>query len=377
MTIKILHLITGLNTGGAEVSLYRLLGHMDCSRFENRVISLIPVGEIGQKIRTLGIPVTSLGLKPGQISLAALWSLVRELRHEQPDILQTWMYHADLLGLLASKLAGIRQVVWNIRSSIIDTSQYRPLTGRVMRVCAWLSGLPRAVIVNSQAGQEFHTHFGYHPRRWVLIPNGIDLDLFHPDADAAQTVRAELGLDRQSMLIGMLARYDPMKGHADFLHAAGLMTRAGVDAHFLLAGQAVSPENERLQAFILEEGLVGRVHLLGLRDDIQRLDTSLDLLAMPSVIGEGFPNVVAEAMACGVPCVVTDVGDAALLVADTGCVVPPRDPAALADAWMTLARLGAENRQRLGESARRRVVDHFSIKNTLSLYEALYSELVS
>ena len=376
MTIKILHLITGLNTGGAEVSLYRLLGHMDRSRFENRVISLIPVGEIGEKIRALGIPVTSLGLRPGQFSLAALWLLARELRRERPDILQTWMYHADLLGLLAAKLSGIQQVVWNIRSSIIDTSLYRPLTGLVIRLCSRLSGLPRAIIVNSHAGREFHANFGYHPRRWVLIPNGIDLDLFRPDENARRSVRAELGLDLRMMLIGMLARYDPMKGHADFLHAAGLLTRSGVDAQFLLAGQAVSPDNETLNALILEEGLGGYVHLLGRRDDIHSLDAALDILAMPSVIGEGFPNVVAEAMACGVPCAVTDVGDAAFLVADTGRVVPPRDPAALADALMVLVRSGADYRHRLGESARRRVVENFSLAKMVTAYEDLYESLL-
>ncbi|MBE3066496.1 MAG: glycosyltransferase [Chloroflexi bacterium] len=375
--MKIMHLITGLNTGGAEVSLYRLLGHMDHSRFENRVISLILVGEIGEKIRALGIPVTSLGLRPGQFSLGALWSLVRELRSDRPDILQTWMYHADLLGLLAAKLSGIQQVVWNIRSSNMDTSQYRKLTGLVIRLCSLLSGLPRAVIVNSHAGQEFHTDFGYHPRRWVLIPNGMDLDRFHPDEDARFSVRAEFGLDLQTVVIGMLGRYDPMKGHTDFLHAAGLLIRSGVDAHFLLAGQAVSPDNETLKALILEEGLAGRVHLLGQREDIYRLDAALDILAMSSVFGEGFPNVVAEAMACGVPCAVTDVGDAASLVADTGRVVPPRDPAAMADAWMTLVRSGAEYRHRLGESARRRVVDNFSIEKTVITYEALYSELTA
>jgi glycosyltransferase involved in cell wall biosynthesis len=377
MTIKILHLITGLNTGGAEISLYRLLVHMDASRFENRVISMIPVGEIGEKIRALGIPVTSLELRPGQFSLSAVWSLVRTLRSEQPDILQTWMYHADLLGLVAAKLSGIQQVVWNIRSSNMDTRQYRKLTGIVIRLCAWLSGLPRAVIVNSHAGQEFHTKLGYRPRRWVLIPNGMDLDRFRPDLDARRSVFAELGLDQQTTLIGLLARYDPMKGHSNFLRAAGILTNSGVDAHFLLVGHAISPENKPLMDAITKEGLTGRVHLLGRREDIHRIEAALDILAMSSVWGEGFPNVVAEAMACGVPCVVTDVGDAAFLVADTGSVVPPYDPAALADALMALIRSGAEVRHRLGESARLRVVENFNIKKTATAYTSLYSELVS
>jgi glycosyltransferase involved in cell wall biosynthesis len=376
MAINILHLITDLNTGGAEVSLYRLLRRMDRSRFNNRVISMIPVGEIGEKIRALGIPVTSLGLSPGQFSLAALWSLARELRSERPDILQTWMYHADLLGLLAAKLNGIQPVVWNIRSSVIDTSLYRPLTGQVIRLCSWLSNMPRAVIINSRAGREYHTDIGYHPRRWVLIPNGIDPDQFRPDEIARRSVRDELGLDQKIILIGMFARFDPMKGHADFLYAAGLLTHSGVDAHFLLAGQDVSPNNETLKSLIIEEGLVGYVHLLGRRDDIHRLEAALDILAMPSVIGEGFPNVVAEAMACGVPCVVTDVGDAAFLVADTGRVVPPCDPAAMAVAWMELVRSGEQVRHRLGESARRRVVENFSLEKMVTAYEDLYDSLL-
>jgi glycosyltransferase involved in cell wall biosynthesis len=374
MTIKILHLITDLNIGGAEMSLYRLLGRMNNSRFENRVISLIPVGEIGEKIRTIGIPVTSLGLRPGQISPAALWALARELRNKKPDILQTWMYHADLLGLLAAKMSGIEKVIWNIRSSNIVTTKFRSLTGWVMLICAWLSGLPNAIIVNSQAGQEFHTKFGYHPRRWVFIPNGIDTNQFKSDEHARRSVRIELGLDQHTVLIGMIARYDFMKGHADFLRAAGILIRSGVDAHFLLAGQDVTADNAVMSNLILEEGLAGRVHLVGRRDDIPRLDAALDILTMSS-IWEGFPNAVAEAMACGVPCVVTDVGDAATLVSDTGRVITPRDPAAMADAWKDLVRSGVEVRHQLGESARLRVVEEFGISKTVTAYESLFAAL--
>jgi glycosyltransferase involved in cell wall biosynthesis len=374
MTIKILHLITDLNIGGAEMSLYRLLGRMNNSRFENRVISLIPVGEIGEKIRTIGIPVTSLGLRPGQISPAALWALARELRNKKPDILQTWMYHADLLGLLAAKMSGIEKVIWNIRSSNIVTTKFRSLTGWVMLICAWLSGLPNAIIVNSQAGQEFHTKFGYHPRRWVFIPNGIDTNQFKSDEHARRSVRIELGLDQHTVLIGMIARYDFMKGHADFLRAAGILIRSGVDAHFLLAGQDVTADNAVMSNLILEEGLAGRVHLVGRRDDIPRLDAALDILTMSS-IWEGFPNAVAEAMACGVPCVVTNVGDAAILVSDTGRVISPRDPAAMADAWKDLVRSGVEVRHRLGESARLRVVEEFGISKTVTAYESLFAAL--
>jgi len=376
MTIRILHLITGLNTGGAELSLYRLLGGIDRTRFENRVISLIPVGEIGGKIRVLGIPVTSLGLRRGQLSLAALWSLVRELRNDRTDILQTWLYHADLLGWAAAGLGGVKYLVWNIRSSDMDISRYKPLSGLVIRACALLSGRPQAVVVNSLAGQVVHTGLGYHPRRWIHIPNGVDVERYKPDPDARRAVRAELGLSVDAILIGMNARYDPMKNHSGFILAAGRLVRSGLDVHFLLAGQDVDPGNRVLADLIDQENLSGRVHLLGRCEDIPRLDAALDVLAMTSSFGEGFPNAVAEAMSCGIPCAVTDVGDAAFLVGNTGMVVPRDAPGDMADAWGRLIKAGELERQRLGAAARRRVVENFSLSKAVASYEDLYSGLI-
>lgn len=376
MTINILHLITGLNTGGAEMSLYRLLGGIDRTRFKNRVISLIPVGAIGEKIRDLDIPVTSLGLRRGQISLAALWSLVHTLRNDRPDVLQTWLYHADLLGWAAAGLGGIKCLVWNIRASDIEVRRYKPLSGLVIRVCALLSGRPQAVVVNSLAGQNVHTGLGYHPRRWVHIPNGVDLERYQPDPDARRAVRAELGLPVDAILIGMNARYDPMKNHSGFILAAGQPVRSGLDVHFLLTGQDVDPGNSELMELISRENLAGRVHLLGRREDIPRLDASLDILAMTSSFGEGFPNAVAEAMACGIPCAVTDVGDAAFLVGNTGMVVPRDSPGEMADAWVKLIRIGELERQRLGAAARQRVMKNFSLSRAVASYEKLYSNLI-
>ena len=374
--IRILHLITDLSTGGAEMSLFRLLGGIDRTRFENRVISLIPVGEIGVKIRALGIPVTSLGLRRGQFSLAALWSLVHTLRNDRTDILQTWLYHADLLGWAAAGLGGVKYLVWNIRSSDMDISRYKPLSGLVIRACALLSGRPQAVVVNSLAGQVVHTGLGYHPRRWIHIPNGVDVERYKPDPDARRAVRAELGLSVDAILIGMNARYDPMKNHSGFILAAGRLVRSGLDVHFLLAGQDVDPGNRVLADLIDQENLSGRVHLLGRCEDIPRLDAALDVLAMTSSFGEGFPNAVAEAMSCGIPCAVTDVGDAAFLVGNTGMVVPRDAPGDMADAWGRLIKAGELERQRLGAAARRRVVENFSLSKAVASYEDLYSGLI-
>jgi glycosyltransferase involved in cell wall biosynthesis len=376
MPARILHLITDLDTGGAEISLYRLLAHMDRTRFESRVVSLVPAGDVGEKIRSLGVPVRSLDLEPGRPTPAAFLRLVGWLRREPPDLLQTWLYHADLLGLLAAKAAGVHRVVWNIRNSELDLSRYRRLSRIVVRVCAWLSGGPLAAISNSQAGRDFHTHLGYHPARWAIIPNGIDLQAFRPDPQARLAVRKELGLDAEASLIGQVARYDPAKNQAGFLEAAGALVRAGVEAHFVLAGQDVTPENPALAEIVRGEALEGRVHLLGRRDDVPRLDAALDVLTSPST-GEGFPNVVAEAMACGVPCVVTDVGDSALLVGETGRVVAPGNPAALAAALQELVSAGAAKRGELGQAARSRVAERFSLEKTVAAYEELYEELLA
>lgn len=375
MPIKVLHLITDLDTGGAEVSLYRLLAGTDRTQFDNQVVSLIPVGPVGEKIRALGIPVRSLDLQPGRPTLSALFRLAGLLHREKPAILQTWLYHADLLGLLVAKMVRIPAVVWNIRNSEMDFSKYRRLSGIVMAACARLSSWPQAVISNSRAGQDFHTRFGYHPARWIIIPNGVDTRVFKPDREAYLGVRRELGLAPETILIGQVARFDPMKDQASFLRAAGQFVQSGSNAQFVMIGQDVTSENVSLAEIIRREGIEDRVHLLGRREDMPRLNAALDILVSSSS-GEGFPNVVAEAMASGVPCVATDVGDSAHLVANTGIVVPPRNPQALAAAWAELLSLTASERFALGQQARQRIIQHFSLEKMVQAYARVHRDII-
>jgi len=373
--IKILHLITSLDTGGAEVMLQRLLTGMDHSVFENRVICLIPVGPIGEKIAAQGIPVASLAMRPGRPTLAGFIRLLQLLSKSKPDILQTWLYHADLMGLVAGRLVGL-PVVWNIRAANMEMSQYHRLSSAVLKTCARLSAWPAAVIVNSVAGQKYHQHLGYHPRRWIHIPNGINVSQFRPDPDARLTLRAELGLGVDALLIGLVARFDPMKDHLNFLLAAGLFAGRFADVHFVLVGEGVEASNPTLKTEIERHKLTDGVHLLGRREDVSKVMAGLDI-ACSSSSGEGFPNVVAEAMSCGVPCVVTDAGDSAYLIRDTGIVVPPKDPQALAEGWGRMIALGAEGRKALGMAARRRIEQHFRLDTTTRQYENLYESVVS
>ena len=373
--MKILHLITDLNIGGAENSLYRLLSGMDRERFDSRVVSLIPVGRVGEKIQSLGIRVESLGMYPGRLSLTGAWRLISILRRDRPMILQTWLYHADLLGILAAQAVRLPVVVWNIRNSEMDLSQYRRLSGLVVRACAWLSGWPQVVVSNSHAGLDFHIRFGYHPPRWVIIPNGIDTRVFKPDREAYHGLRQELGLPPETVLIGQVARYDPMKNQLVFLKAAGELNRSGSQVHFVMIGEGITEENAILVDEVHRQGLAGRVHMLGRQDDIGRYESALDVLTSASSFGEGFPNVVAEAMSCAVPCVVTDVGDSAYLVGDTGLVVPPGDPQVLVEAWKRLLSGGEKVRRDLGAAARRRIETQFSLERTIFAYQDLYLSL--
>ena len=373
--IRVMHLITSLSLGGAQTALSRLVIGLNGVRIASSAVSMTEVGPLGERLQAQGVPVHVLGMRRGQPSPAGLIKLVRLLRRERPHILQTWLYHADLFGLLAAQLAHLPLVVWNVRASNMDMTHYRRLSGWTVKACTWLSGIPKTVVVNSEAGRAFHVQIGYHPQRWVLIPNGVDLHKFRPDPALRADVRRELGLESNALLVGLLARFDPMKDHATFLRAAGLLARTEPAVHFLLAGERMTHDNVALSEMIIQEKLEAQVHLLGLRPDPPRLMAALDIFALSSV-SEGFPNVVAEAMACGVPGVVTNVGDSASIVAETGVVVPPRDPTTLAEGWRTLIALGAQGRQQLGRAASERVRRHYSLEAMVQRYEDLYLSLV-
>jgi glycosyltransferase involved in cell wall biosynthesis len=372
-TITIVHLITGLQIGGAEIMLYKLLSRMDRGRFRNLVVCMTDEGQVGEWIRCLGIEVHTLRMRRARPSLAAALRMVGLLWRERPAILQTWLYHADLLGLLTARLAGCPAVVWNIRSSNLEMSQPKRLLQCTIRTCARLSRHPDAIVVNSVAGRRDHRRIGYHPRAWVLIPNGFDTERFRPDP-AARCLRSELGLNSDTFLIGLVARFDPLKDHTTFLKAASLLHSSRPEVHFVLVGRDVTLDNPELGRLIEQGKLTGAIHLLGERHDVPRLMAALDLATSCSV-SEGFPNAVGEAMASAVPCVATDVGDSALLVGDTGVVVPPSHPGKLAAAWEHVVQLEPTERQRIGEAARQRIVSTFGLDAITRRYQDLYEKL--
>jgi glycosyltransferase involved in cell wall biosynthesis len=367
---KILHLITGLEAGGAEGTLDRLVTGMDRDRFASVVVSMINAGTIGRHIAAAGIPLETLCMRRGAADPRGLLRLIRVLRRHRPAILQTWLYHADLMGLAAYGLGYAPLLLWNIRcTESIEAGIVRSLLCRC-------SAVPRAIIVNSAAGRRFHERLGYRPRRWEFLPNGFDTTLLRPDPAARQRLRGELGIDDEAVVIGMSARYHAMKDHATFFAAAARLAARHPQLVLLLAGAGVDDANRELAQTIARQGTLPPVKLLGQRRDMPHVYQAFDIATLTSAFGEGFPNVLGEAMACGVPCVATDSGDAASVIDSTGEIVPPRDPAALAAAWERLVTAGPEARHRRGIAARQRIVEHYGLDMMIRHYEALYHDLL-
>ena len=376
--LRLLCITTSLVVGGAQMMLYKLLAGMDRTRFDPEVISLINIGPMGKKIESLGIRVRSLGMHPGIPNPVALLRLIYWLRQSRPDVIQTWMYHADLLGGIAAKLAGGIPTAWGIRHSNFSDQGSRRLTIYTMKTCAQMSRwLPARIVCCSEASQQVHTALGYAPDKTVVIPNGFDLQAFKPDSAARQSVRAELEIPTDAPVIGLVGRFDPQKDHRNFVHAAGELQRTRPDVHFVLCGDDITWENPKLTAWIEETGIRKQFRLIGMRHDMPRLTAAFDIAASSSSFGEGFPNVIGEAMACGVPCAVTDVGDSALIVGQTGRVVPAENPKKLAHAFHELLELGRDGRSRLGTAARCRVQAHFDLPDIVRQYQGLYQELAA
>ncbi len=375
--MRVAIIITGLNTGGAEIMLLKVLERLDRQRFVPHVISLTTLGGLAPRIAALGIPVEAVGMKPGIPNLLDFFRLVRMLKRLNPDVVHTWMYHADLLGGLAARLAGISAIGWCIRNSNLDRDKTKLSTRAVVSLCASISKwVPSRILSCSEKARQVHVACGYAAEKMVVVPNGFDLTRFKPDNDARHQIRAELGITDQTLLVGLIGRFDPQKNHAGFFEAAGVLYRHMPQVYFVLAGQGIDIGNAALMQTITQAGVLANTHLLGLRNDIPELMAALDVLASSSY-GEAFPNVLGEAMACGVPCVVTDVGDSAYIVGDTGRVVASGDMAGLAAALEELLALPPAEKSVLGEQARARVAEHFEIGMVIRQYEVFYGELAA
>jgi len=375
--LRILHVITGLGQGGAESVLTRLATWPQAD-VEHTVVSLTDDGLYGERLRAAGVAVHALGMKRGRVSLGGFLALRRLIATTRPDAVQTWMYHADLIGGLAARLAGVRAIAWGIRNSGAHLERSSRSARLVLRACAMLSGsVPRAIVCAAQNAAERHAEKGYRRDRMVVISNGYDLSRYAPDPLARARVRAAWALSEDVPVIGCVARWDPLKDHANLLRAVAALVRDGRDAGLrcVLIGRDMTEGNAQLGALLDKLDLRDRVVLNGPSDDVPAVMNGLDLHVLSSC-AEGFPNVVAEAMACGVYCVVTDVGDAAYIVGDTGVVVPPEQAEALARGIESaLCDVAARGRERSGEPGRARVLEHFDLARMVQSYIAVWRRI--
>ena len=375
--MRIVHVISSLGHAGAETMLCKLLSRRDPECLEAEVVSLTTIGPAGWRIQALGVPVRALDLNVSRPSPLPVLRLAAWLRRNPPDLVQTWMYHADFIGGLAARAATRAPVLWNLRHSDFDPRLETRSQRLLLAGCARLSRrLPARIVCCSEASRRVHVNLGYAPEAMTVIPNGFDLEVFRPDPEARAAVRAGLGLAEQTPLVGLAARYHPQKDHETFLEAARRVVETRPDVRFLLCGGRVDEQNGPLVDAVRRAGLEAHCRLVGRRDDIERVNAALDVACSSSAFGEGFSNAVGEAMACGVPCVVTDVGDSARIVGDTGRVAPPRDPEALAAALLDLLAMSPERRRELGGAAQRRIADHFSLSIAVERYERLWSATV-
>jgi len=359
MRKRITHIITGLDSGGAEYALYTLLSHQKMKQFSYSVISLSDIGPVGEKIRKLGIPVTGLMINSKAPNPLSLQRLITRLRQISPDLIQTWMYHADLLGGLTTKIVNKAKVVWGIHHTTLNPKLDKYRTIVVAKICALISPcIPDKIVCCSQASREVHTSFGYSVNKMVVIENGIDDVRFKPNISAYSQMRKALGIPEKSPLIGLIGRFHPLKGHRNFIEAAARLHALNPSVHFLLCGENITMRNRELVDWIDTAGIMGNCHLIGQREDMPSIYNTIDIGGTSS-IGEAFPLVIGEAMACCVPCVVTDVGDSANIVGDTGLVVQPDDSEALANSWSKLLSISSTERRQLGERARQRIIDNF------------------
>lgn len=368
------HIITGLSTGGAEMMLYQMLAKTDRERYSPIVISLIDRGTLADRIEALGIPVHTIGMEPGKIPAPnIIGKLLNTVRKIQPDLIQGWMPH----GNLAAQIAGIFYsrkipVLWDIQSSLYSLALEKKLTAIVLKIGAYLSHLTYKIVYVSQVAKAQHEALGFAKDKGCFIPNGIDVNLFVPSREAKLKFRQELGLPETTFLIGLICRYHPQKDHPNFIKAADLLLKNKPDIHFIMVGNEVDSQNKALHQLIQELGIADRIHLLGERKDIPYITAALDIACSASAFGEASPLIVAESMSAGVPCAVTDVGDSGWMVGNTGRVVPPKDPQALANAWQELSDLDASDREALGKLARARVIECFSLESVVASYEKLY-----
>ncbi len=373
--LHVVHLISGLGQGGAESVLYRLVAWPDPD-LEHTVVSFADAGIYGERFAAAGVSLKTLGMTPGRLSLGDFRKLKKCLVQLQPDVIQTWMYHADLIGGVAARLSGCKHIAWGIRNSGASLAKSSRSAYWFARISGLLSRwIPQRIICCAEDARKRHVQWGYCPEKMRVIQNGYDLSRWNRDLPARQALREQWQLSDDTPVIGFVARWNPLKDHATLIKALAIGVKQQPGLRCVLVGLGMDTGNPALMRLLAEHELLEHVILLGMRDDVPQIMSALDLHVLSS-IAEGFPNVVAEAMACGVPNVVTNVGDAALIVGSEGWVVPPSDPGKLAEAIvLALDLIRQSDRDVLSRKVRGHVMNEFSLEKMVGNYKKNWLEM--
>lgn len=374
--MKILHIITGLSTGGAETMLYKLVKESNNRPEEHVVVSMMDEGTRGDGIK-LYATLYCLNLKQGRFSFKAFWNLIKIIKKEQPDIIQGWMYHANLIASLANVFC--RKVLfWNVRQSLTNLDNEKTLTKIVINLSKIISRYsPNRIVYNSYTSLNQHKAIGFESDKSFVLVNGFDLTIFSAASENDKLqVREKLGIPHGSLVFGHVARFHPMKNHIGFVEAISSLMEIYPHIYVVMVGLGVNKENHELMRVINEKANHDRFILEGERNDLHKIFHSFDFLVSPSLWGEAFPNVIGEAMACGIPCVVSDVGDSAQIVGETGFIFNPNDPLLLRNSLNDAISLDSVQYANRSEAVRLRVEALYSISSVYSQYIAAYKDVV-
>ncbi len=372
MKIKVAHISTGLETGGAEVQLQRLLAAFNKNKFEMMLIGLDRDTYLADRIRELGIPVHTLDLKKNPRAIVKAYQLLKAFN---PDVIHGTLYEGGVVGTVFRRfLAKKPPVIWTIHDGL-ENYRKEPLRKQIqLRLWGLMSGLPECLMYVSHLSCEQHLAWGFNNKKALVIPNGVDTQRFQPNPAAGKTIRKSLNIPQDAFVIGITARFHPVKNHAGFINSAAILAKSHPGTHFIMVGTNIDGNNQALVDLIKSHGLQDNIHMLGNREDIPDIVNAYDVAALTS-FGEAFPLTLGEAMAVGVPCVATDVGDNDYIIKDTGRVVPADDDMAMANAWKDMLEMDKNQFKQLGEAALQRVLSKLAFSQQVQQHEGLYETL--
>jgi glycosyltransferase involved in cell wall biosynthesis len=371
--VKIVHLITGLGNGGAENMLFKLINHIDNDQFETVVISMTDKGFFGEKIKNKGIKLYTLNMKHSKHIFKSLFKLLKIVKKEKPDILQTWMYHADIFGVVVKIFFPKIKLFWNIRHSKLIKGVDKNSTIFIAKLCALFSNITKYIICGSNAAKTTHISMGYTPKKMEVIQNGFNLASYKPRVESNKIIKNELNIPDEGFVIGHVGRFHPIKNHRLLIEAFIELSKKHKNLYLILAGRNVDLNNTELNRIISKSKVSENIFLLGQQEDIMKIMHSMDVFVLPS-LSEGFPNVLGEAMACGISCIASDVGDCREIIGNTGIMLNSIDKDELKKSIEKFILFDANTRRKMSVLSRERIENNFNIVNKINEYEILYNK---